>query len=79
MREPLGDGVPTLRALDLALFGGEDYAIAFTSEAGESVPGAVRVGSVEAPGDRAPGVFVRENKGSLRALDERGFDHFASA
>ena len=64
------------RPSDLALSGGEDYAIAFTARDGEAFPFAVRIGEVEALEGRPAGVWVREKDGSFRALAEGGFDHF---
>ena len=66
-------------ASELALFGGEDYAIAFTAAEGDAVPGAVRIGWIEARNDRSAGVFARDKDGSHRPLAEGGFDHFARA
>jgi thiamine-monophosphate kinase len=64
------------RALDLALFGGEDYAIAFTAPPGASVRGAFRIGSIEAA-DEGSGVFALRADGFRERLREGGFDHFA--
>lgn len=66
-------GVP---ASELALFGGEDYAIAFTAAEDAAVPGALRIGWIEARNDRSAGVFARDKDGSHRPLAEGGFDHF---
>lgn len=63
--------------LALALFGGEDYELAFTAPETRSLSRlATRVGVVVAP----PGVRVRLPGGRLAAADElgRGFDHFRS-
>ena len=65
-------------ALDLALFGGEDYAIAFTAAPGARVPSAVEIGRIEAPaGGQLPGVVARRPDGSREPLGDGGFDHFA--
>jgi thiamine-monophosphate kinase len=63
--------------LDLALSGGEDYAILAAAPPGEDLPGFIRIGRCEAeePGG-APVVLLAED-GSLRSIEERGFDHFA--
>ena len=64
-------------ALDLALFGGEDYAIAFTAPPSASVPGAVRIGRIEAiSGGASPGVVLERADGSRSPLSAGGFDHF---
>ena len=57
--------------LDLALHGGEDYALVAASDA--PIPGFTRIGRFE-DGPRE-GVAL-ENASGLRALDPRGFDHF---
>jgi thiamine-monophosphate kinase len=57
-------------ALDLTLYGGEDYALLAASPA--PIEGFRRIGSV----DEGRGVRIRGPAGE-RALDTRGFDHFA--
>jgi thiamine-monophosphate kinase len=57
-------------ALDLALHGGEDYALIATS-AGE-VDGFVRIGRFE----EGEGVALEDASGARRVIDPRGFDHF---
>lgn len=81
------EGLPDLRAaaealgesaLDLALFGGEDYAIAFTAAPGSRVPDAVEIGRIEAPtGGQLPAVVAGRPDGSRESLGDGGFDHFA--
>jgi thiamine-monophosphate kinase len=56
-------------ALDLALHGGEDYALVAASD--RPIPGFRRVGEVR-PGS---GVWLRDASGE-RAIPARGFDHF---
>ncbi|MFO0586328.1 MAG: thiamine-phosphate kinase [Polyangiaceae bacterium] len=64
-------------ALDLALFGGEDYAIAFTAPADARVPGAARIGRIEAiPEGERPGVMIERRDGSREPVSGGGFDHF---
>lgn len=61
----------------LALFGGEDYELAFTAPATRSLAGlATRIGVVVP----TPGVRVRRTDGQLIASEAlgRGFDHFSS-
>jgi thiamine-monophosphate kinase len=63
--------------LALALFGGEDYELAFTAPATRSLAGlATRIGVVVP----TPGVRVRLADGGTVATDAlgRGFDHFSS-
>ena len=56
-------------ALDLALHGGEDYALVVAS--GQAIPGFRRIGEVR----KGSGLFLR-GAGGERALEARGFDHF---
>jgi thiamine-monophosphate kinase len=58
------------RARDLALHGGEDYALVVTSP--RAIDGFRRVGEVRA----GAGLVLRGPEGERR-LDPRGFDHFA--
>jgi len=60
----LGDG-----ALDLALHGGEDYAVVATSH--RPIPGFRRIGEVRA----GSGLALRSASGE-RLVEPRGFDHF---
>jgi thiamine-monophosphate kinase len=57
-------------ALDLALHGGEDYAL-IAAGAGE-VDGFVRIGRFE----EGEGVALEDASGARRPVDPRGFDHF---
>ncbi len=57
-------------ALDLALYGGEDYALLAVSDA--PIAGFRRVGDV-----RAGQGLVLRGSGGERAVEPRGFDHFA--
>ena len=64
--------------LDLALHGGEDYALVAALPAGEAPAGFTRIGDVRALGAGEPAVALRREDGSIAALEERGFDHFGS-
>jgi thiamine-monophosphate kinase len=59
-------------ALDLALRGGEDYALLATGRARRRPRFARRIGRVE----RGRGVFLERASGKKAALGD-GFDHFA--
>ena len=59
--------------LDLALQGGEDYALIVAAPDGPGLPGFTRIGSI-APG--AGAVQLRREDGAIVAIDRRGFDHF---
>lgn len=59
--------------LDLALHGGEDYALVIAAPIAPSV-GFTRIGEI-VEGDAR--VMLRRGDGALVALDARGFDHFA--
>jgi thiamine-monophosphate kinase len=64
--------------IELALHGGEDYALLAASA--ESLPGFVRIGSVESADDGAYAgarVVVTNAAGRSDPVDPRGFDHFA--
>jgi thiamine-monophosphate kinase len=56
--------------LDLALHGGEDYAL-IAASAGP-IDGFVRIGRLE----EGEGVALEDARGARRAIDPRGFDHF---
>ena len=62
--------------LALALHGGEDYALVVAAPAGAVLAGFVRIGAVEAKGGGAE-VALRRRDGTVAAVEERGFDHFA--
>jgi thiamine-monophosphate kinase len=57
-------------ALDHALHGGEDYALAATSA--RDVPGFRPIGEIV----RGEGVWLAERDGARFRLDEAGHDHF---
>ncbi|HEY5672312.1 MAG TPA: thiamine-phosphate kinase [Malonomonas sp.] len=67
------------RLLDLALTGGEDYELLFTSrcqdldQRAELSPAVTRVGSITV----APGIQCRQADGSLYQCQRGGYDHFA--
>jgi thiamine-monophosphate kinase len=64
-------------ALELALNGGEDYAVLIAAPSNEPAPaGFVRIGRCE-PAAEEPAVMLLEVDGSERLLEERGFDHFS--
>lgn len=60
-------------AVELALQGGEDYALVVALPPGEGLDGFVRIGEVVA-GDGS--VKLRRADGAVIALEARGFDHF---
>jgi len=62
---------------DLALFGGEDYAIAFAAPEGVSVAGATRIGWFEERDATGGAVVVIRPDGVREEIREGGFDHFA--
>jgi thiamine-monophosphate kinase len=73
--------------LDLALSGGEDYALVVVLAPGDALEGFTRIGEIaprgEGPvtGEPAVGgadVSLRHPNGSVTSLVERGFDHFGS-
>ena len=59
-------------ALELALHGGEDYEVCFTSSHADAATFAVRIGTVEV----APGLRLREGD-AVRDVPPSGHDHFA--
>jgi thiamine-monophosphate kinase len=61
--------------LDLALHGGEDYALVVALSPGDAVEGFVRIGWME-PRGGGPTVALRGEDGAITAIDARGFDHF---
>jgi thiamine-monophosphate kinase len=56
--------------VDLALHGGEDYALVAASE--RAIDGFTRIGRFES----GEGVALEDESGSARAIEARGFDHF---
>lgn len=64
--------VLSLEPLELALFGGEDYALLATFGPGTLPPGFVRVGHCAA----GRGVWLEQADGTRREIEPRGFDHF---
>lgn len=64
-------------ALDLALNGGEDYALVVALPADASAPGFVRIGTVGKTSG-GPLVAVRLADGAIVVPDLAGFDHFSS-
>jgi thiamine-monophosphate kinase len=62
--------------LELALHGGEDYALVVAAPPGAAMEGFARIGAMEAK-DGGAEVVLRRRDGSIAALEERGFDHFA--
>ena len=59
-------------ALDLALHGGEDYALVVACPDAHAPLGFVKIGELT----KGEGLSLRERSGVERALDARGFDHF---
>ena len=59
-------------ALDLALYGGEDYALVVACPDAHAPLGFVKIGELR----KGQGLSLRELSGVERALDARGFDHF---
>jgi thiamine-monophosphate kinase len=59
-------------AVDLALHGGEDYALVVAGDDAIGADGFVRLGRFEA----GAGVVLETDGGAARAIDARGFDHF---
>jgi thiamine-monophosphate kinase len=63
----------SLDPLDLALYGGEDYALVMTFAPGALAPGFVAIGTCTVE----PDVVLRMADGTRRKLDTRGYDHCA--
>jgi len=64
-------------ALEFARSGGEDYALVAALPPGETLPGFRQIGRFEAARE-ASAVALRRADGTIVAIDERGYDHFAS-
>ena len=64
-------------AARLALFGGEDYALAVAAAEGAAIEGGVKIGTFEASPTGRGGVVARSADGAREELREGGFDHFA--
>jgi thiamine-monophosphate kinase len=64
--------------LDLALHGGEDYELLFTSPPGKRVPTQVAGVALTQIGHitRTPKILLRDAKGIARELKPRGWEHF---
>jgi thiamine-monophosphate kinase len=64
--------------LDLALHGGEDYELLFTSPPGKRVPTQVAGVALTQIGHitRTPKIFLRDAKGIARELKPQGWEHF---
>jgi thiamine-monophosphate kinase len=65
-----------LDPLELALHGGEDYALVVVASGGAKLEGFRRIGGCELRGEAD--VVLVEPSGALRPVRERGFDHFRS-
>ena len=61
-----------LDPLDLALYGGEDYALVMTFDAGAVPPAFAEIGRC-VEGRR---LFLESADGAVRPIEPRGFDHF---
>jgi thiamine-monophosphate kinase len=63
----------SLDALDLALHGGDDYALVMAFSPGPLLPGFRAIGACQSGG----GLLLRAADGALRAIEPRGYDHFS--
>jgi thiamine-monophosphate kinase len=63
-------------AVDLALYGGEDYALVVALAPGDVLAGFVRVGRVEPCDPGAACVSLEKASGEVVDVNEGGFDHF---
>jgi thiamine-monophosphate kinase len=61
--------------LELALHGGEDYALVVAAPADAVLPGFTRIGWIADPSG-AGAVHLRREDGAIVAIAPRGFDHF---
>ncbi|AUX19993.1 thiamine-phosphate kinase [Sorangium cellulosum] len=64
-------------ALELALHGGEDYAVAVAGPGVGALPGFVTIGRCAPREEGASEVALLEPDGQLTSLVARGYDHFA--
>jgi thiamine-monophosphate kinase len=64
--------------LDLALHGGEDYELLFTSPPGKRIPAQIAGVALTHIGDisRPPKIFLRDARGIARELKPKGWEHF---
>jgi len=62
--------------LELALYGGEDYALLVTMPPGEAPAGFVRIGWCEPSESAAGRLLLARADGSREPVSARGFDHF---
>lgn len=65
-------------ALELALHGGEDFALATTAAGEVAEPDFRRIGTCRSAAPDAPELVLRSPDGSLTPVVPRGFDHFHS-
>ncbi|HMJ54807.1 MAG TPA: thiamine-phosphate kinase [Polyangiaceae bacterium] len=65
----------SLDPLDLALYGGDDYAVLMTFGPGEVAPPFTAIGTCIA----GNGIVLRRANGALSGVDPRGYDHFQHA
>ncbi|MEZ4307287.1 MAG: hypothetical protein R3F14_04490 [Polyangiaceae bacterium] len=68
--------VLSVQPLDLALFGGEDYALLIAARPGSVVPDAARIGHFEELAAERSSVLLKSAAGSRAPLRADGFDHF---
>jgi len=64
-------------ALELALYGGEDYALVVAAPAAAAPRGFIRIGGCEALGEAQSEVALVAPDGNLTPVEDRGFDHFS--
>jgi thiamine-monophosphate kinase len=64
----------SLDALELALYGGDDYALVMAFAPGALPRGFRAIGACQS----GSGLLLRAADGALRALEARGYDHFSS-
>ncbi|MEO7330280.1 MAG: thiamine-phosphate kinase [Minicystis sp.] len=62
--------------LDLALHGGEDYALVVALPRGEALPGFQRIGQIEGHEGNPGELLLEDPSGARRALVAGGYDHF---